>query len=54
MELQKFLIAAGYDIGKADGNFGNKTKLAVVKYQIANKLKGDGSVGALTRALLNK
>lgn len=54
VELQKFLIAAGYDLGTADGSFGNKTKLAVIKYQIVNKLKGDGSVGPATRLLLNK
>lgn len=54
MELQKFLSLAGYECGTADGKFGNITKNAVIKYQLANKLKGDGSVGALTRAVLNK
>jgi len=54
MELQKFLNAAGFDCGIADGKFGPKTKAAVIKFQIANGLKGDGVVGALTRAVLNK
>ncbi len=54
MELQKFLNKAGYDCGIADGKFGPKTKAAVIKFQIANSLKGDGIVGPLTRSVLNK
>ncbi len=54
MELQKFLNAAGYDCGVADGSFGAKVKAALIKFQIANKLKGDGIVGPKVRALLNK
>ena len=54
MELQKFLNNAGYNSGKVDGVFGAKTKIAVVKFQIANKLKADGIVGPKMRALLNK
>jgi hypothetical protein len=53
-ELQKFLNATGYDAGVADGNFGAKTQNAVVQFQIANGLVGDGVVGALTRAVLNR
>lgn len=53
-ELQKFLNAAGYDCGAADGIFGAKTKSCVIKFQSANGLKGDGIVGLLTRAVLNK
>jgi hypothetical protein len=54
MELQKFLNAAGYDSGKADGKFGAKVKAALIKFQIAKKLKGDGVVGPKVRTLLNK
>lgn len=54
MELQKFLNKAGFDCGIVDGKFGPKTKAAVIKFQIANGLKGDGIVGPLTRAVLNK
>ena len=54
IELQKLLTSLGYDCGTADGKFGTKTKGAVIKFQTANKLVGDGVVGAKTRALLNK
>jgi len=54
MELQKFLNTAGYGPLVTDGKFGRGTKSAVIKFQLANGLRGDGSVGALTRAVLNK
>ena len=54
MELQKFLNNAGYNCGTADGKFGPKSKAALIKFQLANKLKGDGIVGPKVRALLNK
>ncbi|MCX6705114.1 MAG: peptidoglycan-binding domain-containing protein, partial [Candidatus Woesebacteria bacterium] len=54
IELQKFLNTAGYNVGTADGKFGAKTKAALIKFQVANKLKGDGVVGLKVRALLNK
>jgi hypothetical protein len=53
-ELQNFLIAAGYNPGIADGIFGNKSKAALIKFQLANGLKGDGIAGPKVRALLNK
>ena len=53
-ELQKLLTTLGYDLGTTDGKFGTKTKNAVIKFQIANNLKGDGIVGAMTRIILNK
>ena len=62
MELQKFLNNNNYLVASVGaGSPGNetnyfrlKTKLALIKFQIANGLKGDGVVGALTRAILNK
>ncbi|MDR3519945.1 MAG: cadherin-like beta sandwich domain-containing protein, partial [Candidatus Pacebacteria bacterium] len=51
-ELQNFLNAAGYNCGTADGIFGNKVKAAIIKFQIANGLKGDGVVGVKTRLKL--
>jgi len=53
-ELQKLLNETGFDSGKIDGKFGPITKAALIKFQIANSLKGDGIVGPLTRAILNK
>ncbi|MFA6392970.1 MAG: immunoglobulin-like domain-containing protein [Candidatus Paceibacterota bacterium] len=54
IELQKLLTSLGYNCGIADGKFGPKTKGAVIKFQKANKLVGDGIIGAKTRAVLNK
>jgi len=36
------------------GFFGSLTKKAVTNYQLSHKLKGDGVVGPITRAILNK
>jgi hypothetical protein len=54
--LQEYLNTHGYIVGttgngspgKEGTYFGLKTKSAVVKFQIANGLKGDGIVGPLT------
>ena len=53
-ELQKFLNTTSDSALVVDGEFGPKTKAVVIKFQIANGLKGDGIIGALTRAVLNK
>lgn len=39
---------------KVDGIFGNQTKQAVIKFQLAHNLTGDGIVGKLTNTELNK
>lgn len=51
-KLQTELKKKGYDLGKSgknkdgiDGDFGEKTEIAVEKYQKASKLKIDGLVG---------
>ena len=54
MELQKFLNVAGFGPLVVDGKFGPLTEIAVIKFQLANGLKGDGVIGPLTRAVLNK
>ncbi len=53
IELQKFLNTLGYTL-TADGKFDAKSKAALIKFQLANKLKGDGIAGPKVRALLNK
>ena len=53
-ELQKLLNTKGYSVGIEDGSFGSKTKNAIIKFQIANGLKCDGIIGAITRSFLNK
>lgn len=52
-DLQNRLISLGYLKGKADGNFGLQTSLAVIAFQKANGLTADGVAGAKTLAKLN-
>ena len=51
--LQERLIALGYLTGKADGNFGAKTSLALIAFQTRNGLSGDGIAGSNTLAKIN-
>jgi len=55
-ELQKRLNKEGMasPLLVVDGNFGNKTDIAVKNYQKAHNLVVDGLVGLKTRAVLNK
>ncbi|MCC6224413.1 MAG: peptidoglycan-binding protein [Thermoleophilia bacterium] len=53
-EVQEALLLLGYNIGEADGIWGEKTKKAVVKFQKKHKLKADGLVGTKTAKLINK
>ena len=53
IELQNFLKDQGLFLGKADGKFGLITKKAVIAFQLANKLSGDGSFGPLSRKIAN-
>jgi hypothetical protein len=52
LQLQNRLAADGYAV-TADGKFGPKTKVALMKWQKAHKLSADGQVGPKTRAALN-
>ncbi|ETB63808.1 TPA: hypothetical protein DIC38_02300 [Candidatus Nomurabacteria bacterium] len=59
-ELQKYLNIHGYIVSSSGAGslnnettyFGNLTKQAVIKFQLANGLVGDGIVGPLTRGKL--
>ncbi|MFA6515164.1 MAG: peptidoglycan-binding protein [Candidatus Paceibacterota bacterium] len=53
-ELQKILISSNYLSGIPDGIYGNLTKQAVIKYQIAHNINPLGIVGHMTRGELNK
>jgi len=52
--LQRDLVALGYDVGPKgpDGDFGPKTKQAVIAFQQAQGLSPDGEVGPKTAAAL--
>lgn len=42
---QNLLIVLGYDIGTSDGVYGQKTRMAVTKFQINYGLQPDGEIG---------
>lgn len=50
--LQEALTKLGYDIGTADGAFGDKTRKAVMQFQREKKLRADGLVGPETYGLI--
>lgn len=52
VELQTLLTKAGFSPGAADGDFGAKTKSAVMSFQRARGLTADGIVGPVTWAAL--
>ena len=55
-KLQEYLIKLGYDCGKtgADGEFGNNTLKAVLKFQRDYQLEVDGIVGPMTWSVIEK
>ena len=55
-QLQTNLIRLGYDLGKwgADGDFGDATEMAVIRFQKDNGLTPDGIAGPLTMEALDK
>ena len=52
--LQRALKALGFSPGKADGDYGPSTQVAVERFQVAKKLPEDGIVGPQTLAALQK
>ena len=55
-QLQANLIRLGYDLGKwgADGEFGDATEMAVIRFQKDSRLDPDGVVGPLTMEALDR
>lgn len=54
VELQTKLNYVGFNVGKADGIFGNITKQSVINFQRTYSLVGDGIVGPMTIKPLNE
>jgi N-acetylmuramoyl-L-alanine amidase len=53
-DLQNRLNSLGFDCGAADGDFGNNTHNAVVRFQQAKGLDADGIVGNMTKSKLQE
>ena len=52
LDVQKALIAAGFNPGSPDGVMGPKTRAAILAFQRAKALEVDGIVGPVTAAAL--
>lgn len=50
--VQQALMNAGFKVGRVDGVMGPQTKKALVDFQKANGLRGDGVIGLQTMTLL--
>ena len=51
-DIQNSLTTANYPVGTIDGIFGAQTYAAVVQFQVAQGLEGDGIVGPMTAQAL--
>jgi len=54
IQVQKAMTILGYEVGKPDGVYGEKTLKAVRKFQTKHKLAADGLVGVKTAKAINK
>lgn len=55
-EMQGYLLELGYDLGidRDDGDFGDRTEMALMKFQKAHGCEPDGEYGPITHAALMK
>jgi peptidoglycan hydrolase-like protein with peptidoglycan-binding domain len=53
-EMQKLLIAHGYDVGEPDGAVGKKTKDAIADFESKHGLERDGRPSAKVLAALRR
>lgn len=53
-QLQRRLLELDYYSGEVTGVFGSQTEAAVIRFQEANGLRGDGLVGTATQAALRR
>lgn len=51
--LQYWLNAHGYNCGSEDGEFGEKTRGAVIQFQSTESIVADGIVGPQTRQVID-
>jgi peptidoglycan hydrolase-like protein with peptidoglycan-binding domain len=52
--LQYWLNTHGYECGSEDGEYGEKTRDAVIQFQAAKSIVADGIVGPQTRQTMDK
>lgn len=52
--VQLALLNAGFEVGKADGVMGPKTKKMIVEFQKSKGLRGDGVIGLQTLTYLSQ
>ena len=52
--IQTKLNSYGYDVGAVDGDFGNKTKFALIDFQKDNNLSADGIFGTGTSKFIDE
>ena len=53
-KIQHWLNDHGYNAGKEDGLFGEKTRAAVIQFQSAKKIVTDGVVGSQTQITIER
>ena len=53
-DMQEYLNQLGYNCGKVDGDFGDNTEMALIKFQKKHSLEADGEYGSKSHEALMK